>query len=57
LNNSKAVSEKISGIDRQRITEEMNEKGYALVLQFLPGIIWFHPRHTATSKRGDEQIP
>jgi len=57
LNNSKAVSEKISGIDRQRITEEMNEKGYALVLQFLPGIIWFHPRHTATSKGGDEQIP
>ena len=30
------ISEKISGIDWQRVTEEMNEKGYALVLQFLP---------------------
>lgn len=30
------ISDKISGIDWQRVTEEMNEKGYALVLQFLP---------------------
>ncbi|MRN61462.1 MAG: prolyl 4-hydroxylase subunit alpha [Nitrosopumilales archaeon] len=30
------MSEKISGIDWQRVTEEVNEKGYALVLQFLP---------------------
>jgi len=36
LNISKVVSEKISAIDWQRVTEEMNEKGYALVLQFLP---------------------
>jgi hypothetical protein len=28
--------EKISSIDWQRVTEEVNEKGYALVLQFLP---------------------
>lgn len=30
------ISEKISGIDWQRVTKEMNGKGYALVLQFLP---------------------
>jgi len=36
LNSSKVISEKISGIDWQRVTEEVNEKGYALVLQFLP---------------------
>jgi hypothetical protein len=36
LNISNVISEKISGIDWQRVTEEMNEKGYALVLQFLP---------------------
>ncbi len=36
FNSSKVISEKISGIDWQRVTEEVNEKGYALVLQFLP---------------------
>ena len=36
LNSSKVISEKISGIDWQRVTEEVNEKGYTLVLQFLP---------------------
>ena len=36
LNSSKVISEKISGIDWQRVTEEVNDKGYALVLQFLP---------------------
>jgi uncharacterized protein len=36
LNSSKVISEKISGIDWQRVIEEVNEKGYALVLQFLP---------------------
>jgi hypothetical protein len=36
LNISNVISEKISGNDWQRVTEEMNEKGYALVLQFLP---------------------
>jgi len=36
LNISNVISEKICGIDWQRVTEEMNEKGYALVLQFLP---------------------
>jgi hypothetical protein len=36
LNSSKVISEKISSIDWQRVTEEVNEKGYALVLQFLP---------------------
>jgi hypothetical protein len=36
LNSSKVISEKISGIDWQRVTEDVNEKGYALVLQFLP---------------------
>jgi hypothetical protein len=36
LNSSKVISEKISGIDWQRVTEEVNEKGYALVSQFLP---------------------
>ena len=36
MNISNVISEKISDIDWQRITEEMNEKGYALVLQFLP---------------------
>jgi hypothetical protein len=30
------MSEKISGIDWQKVTEEVNEKGYVLVLQFLP---------------------
>lgn len=30
------ISEKISGIDWQRVTKEMNGKGYVLVLQFLP---------------------
>ena len=33
---SKFILEKISGIDWQRITEEMNKRGFALVLQFLP---------------------
>jgi uncharacterized protein len=36
LNISKAISERISCIDWQSVTEEMSEKGYALVLQFLP---------------------
>jgi hypothetical protein len=36
LNSSKVISEKISSIDWQRVTEEVNEKGYALVFQFLP---------------------
>ena len=36
MNSSKVISEKISSIDWQRVTEEVNEKGYALVLQFLP---------------------
>lgn len=36
MNSSKAILEKISSIDWQRVTEEVNEKGYALVLQFLP---------------------
>jgi uncharacterized protein len=36
LNISKVASEKISCIDWQSVTEEMSEKGYALVLQFLP---------------------
>jgi hypothetical protein len=36
LNSTKVISEKISSIDWQRVTEEVNEKGYALVLQFLP---------------------
>ena len=36
MNISNVISEKISGIDWQRVTEEMNEKGYVLVLQFLP---------------------
>jgi len=36
LNSSKVISDKISGIDWQRVTEEVNEKGYALVSQFLP---------------------
>ena len=34
--NISIISETISGIDWQRITEDMNERGYALVLQFLP---------------------
>ena len=37
MNISKDISEKISRIDWQRVTEEMNEKGYALVLRLLPG--------------------
>ena len=36
MNSSKVILEKISSIDWQRVTEEVNEKGYALVLQFLP---------------------
>jgi len=36
LSISKVISEKISCIDWQSITEEMSKKGYALVLQFLP---------------------
>ena len=36
MNISRVISEKISGIEWQRITEEINEKGFALVLQFLP---------------------
>jgi uncharacterized protein len=36
LNSNKVISDKISGIDWQRVTEEVNEKGYALVSQFLP---------------------
>jgi uncharacterized protein len=36
LNNGKVISERISCIDWQSVTEEMSEKGYALVLQFLP---------------------
>lgn len=34
---SKDISEKISCIDWKGITEEINEKGYALVLRLLPG--------------------
>lgn len=30
------MQEKISDIDWQKVTEEMNEKGYALISQFLP---------------------
>jgi uncharacterized protein len=37
LNNTKDISEKISCINWQRVTEEMNEKGYASVLRLLPG--------------------
>jgi hypothetical protein len=37
LNIGKDISEKISCIDWQRVTEEMNKKGYALVLGLLPG--------------------
>jgi len=36
LNISRVISEEISGIDWQRVTEELNEKGYALVSRFLP---------------------
>ncbi|HZC20226.1 MAG TPA: 2OG-Fe(II) oxygenase [Nitrososphaeraceae archaeon] len=36
MNISNVISEKISGIDWHRITEIINERGYALVLQFLP---------------------
>jgi uncharacterized protein len=36
LNISRVISEKISEIEWQRITEEINEKGFVLVLQFLP---------------------
>ena len=32
----KSIHEKIAGIDWQRATEEINEKGYAIVLEFLP---------------------
>jgi hypothetical protein len=32
----KHVHEKVAEIDWQRVTEEMNEKGYAIVSQFLP---------------------
>lgn len=37
MNISKDISEKISCIDWKGITEEINEKGYALVLRLLPG--------------------
>ncbi|HYA82896.1 MAG TPA: hypothetical protein VEH06_05525 [Candidatus Bathyarchaeia archaeon] len=37
MNNIKDISEKISCIDWQTVTEEMNEKGYAVVLRLLPG--------------------
>jgi hypothetical protein len=36
LNITKDTSDKISCIDWQRVTEEMDEKGYALVLRLLP---------------------
>jgi uncharacterized protein len=36
INISSTITDKISHIDWQRITEEMNERGYATVLQFLP---------------------
>ena len=36
MNISRVISEEISGIDWQRVTEEPNEKGYALVSRFLP---------------------
>jgi uncharacterized protein len=36
LNISRVISEEISGIDWQGVTEELNEKGYALVSRFLP---------------------
>ena len=36
MNISRVISEEISGIDWQRVTEELNEKGYALVSRFLP---------------------
>ena len=32
----KGIHEKIEDIDWQRVTEEINEKGYAIVSQFLP---------------------
>ncbi len=32
----KSIYEKIADIDWQRVTEEINEKGYAIVSQFLP---------------------
>ncbi|MGB8935762.1 MAG: 2OG-Fe(II) oxygenase [Candidatus Nitrosopolaris sp.] len=36
MNITKDTSDKISCIDWQRVTEEMDEKGYALVLRLLP---------------------
>ena len=36
MNISRVISEEISGIDWQRVAEELNEKGYALVSRFLP---------------------
>ena len=36
MNIGQVISEKISAIDWQRVTKDMNEKGYALVAQFLP---------------------
>jgi len=36
LSVSKGISEKISGIDWERVTKDMNKKGYALVSRFLP---------------------
>ena len=36
LNISQVIPERISAIDWQRVTKDMNEKGYALVAQFLP---------------------
>jgi hypothetical protein len=32
----KSIHEKIEDIDWQRVTEEVNEKGYAMMSQFLP---------------------
>ena len=36
LNISQVIPERISAVDWQRVTKDMNEKGYALVAQFLP---------------------
>jgi uncharacterized protein len=36
LNISQVIPERISAIDWQRVTKDMNKKGYALVAQFLP---------------------
>jgi uncharacterized protein len=34
---TKNIHKKIEDFDWQRVTEEINEKGYAIVSQFLPG--------------------